>query len=366
VYIRDGYGPLLGFLYAWTWFLIAKPASIASVTTGLMRVLGTFQAFAFLSYSAWHWPFEVTYAQLFAMLATIAISGLNHLGIKKAGDFQLFFTLLKVLMILTIVAAGFSYSGGTWANFAGNYAGAKGGIAGFMAALVAALWAYDGWNDLNMVAGEIRNPERDIPIALIAGVVIVGALYVLVNAAVQYVLPASAMGATQQRGCRTDPAATAQMLQSVHGEENPAAAAHPLSGVVHGVQITPIHGDGSRSECTEAQTHAGGSGIDHPHPFRADLLCGQSGRLPGAGQRAGQVHRHDGVGTSADRFGVHRLELPRCRSGRTHRSPPRQSLHQLSRPELHPVEPVPAIDQDVQGNLPDTAALGEAGRKVCG
>jgi APA family basic amino acid/polyamine antiporter len=110
----------------------------------------------------------------------------------------LIFTLLKVLIILTIVAAGFSYSGGTWTNFAGSYAGAKGGIAGFMAALVAALWAYDGWNDLNMVAGEIRKPEHDIPIALIAGVAIVGALYILVNAAVQYVLPASAVGATQR------------------------------------------------------------------------------------------------------------------------------------------------------------------------
>jgi APA family basic amino acid/polyamine antiporter len=60
-----------------------------------------------------------------------------------------------------------------------------------MAALVAALWAYDGWNDLNMVSGEIRRPERTIPIALIAGVGIVAALYMLTNAAVQYVLPAA-------------------------------------------------------------------------------------------------------------------------------------------------------------------------------
>jgi basic amino acid/polyamine antiporter, APA family len=74
--------------------------------------------------------------------------------------------------------------------------GAKGGIAGFMAALVAALWAYDGWNDLNMVAGEVKNPERNIPIALIAGVATVGVLYVLVNAGVQYVLPASAIAAS--------------------------------------------------------------------------------------------------------------------------------------------------------------------------
>jgi APA family basic amino acid/polyamine antiporter len=67
-----------------------------------------------------------------------------------------------------------------------------------MAALVAALWAYDGWNDLNMVAGEIRQPGRNIPLGLIFGVATVGVLYMLVNAAVQYVLPASAVGASSR------------------------------------------------------------------------------------------------------------------------------------------------------------------------
>src|SRR5258708_37705158 len=65
-----------------------------------------------------------------------------------------------------------------------------------MAALVAALWAYDGWNDLNQVAGEIHHPERNIPIALIVGVAVVGALYVLVNAGVQYVLPTATIAAS--------------------------------------------------------------------------------------------------------------------------------------------------------------------------
>ena len=65
-----------------------------------------------------------------------------------------------------------------------------------MAALVAALWAYDGWNDLNMVSSEIRRPERTIPIALIAGVGIVAVLYMLTNAAVQYVLPAASIAAS--------------------------------------------------------------------------------------------------------------------------------------------------------------------------
>ena len=95
--------------------------------------------------------------------------------------------------MLGIVAVGFSYSHGTWSNFSGTFIGAKGGLAGFMAALVAALWAYDGWNDLNMVAGEIRRPERSIPFALVAGVATVGILYMLMNAAVQYAMPASAI-----------------------------------------------------------------------------------------------------------------------------------------------------------------------------
>ena len=194
VYVRDAYGPLAGFLYAWTWFVIAKPASVATVATGLVRILGTFSIFSFFSDKAISAPFTITWGQLVAIAAAILISYLNYIGVKKAGEFQLLFTLLKVAIILGIVAVCFSGAGNAtgrgWANFAGTFTGAKGGIAGFMAALVAALWAYDGWNDLNMVAGEVKQPERNIPIALISGVATVGILYVLMNAAVQYVLPA--------------------------------------------------------------------------------------------------------------------------------------------------------------------------------
>ena len=198
VYVRDAYGPLAGFLYAWTWFLIAKPASIATITTGLVRILETFPVFSFFSHACISHPFTVNYGQVVAIGATVLVSWLNYIGVRRAGEFQFLFTLLKVAIILGIVAVGFSYSGGTWANFATEFAGAKGGVAGFFAALVAALWAYDGWNDLNMVAGEIRDPQRNIPLSLIWGVATVGALYILVNAAVQYVLPAAAVAASER------------------------------------------------------------------------------------------------------------------------------------------------------------------------
>jgi basic amino acid/polyamine antiporter, APA family len=191
IYVRDAYGPLGGFLYAWTTLLISKPASIATVTLGFVRILGTFSLFSFFSRPLVLKPLTITYGQLAAIAAAIAISFLNYIGVKKAGEFQLVFTVLKVVIIIGIVVVCFGYRGGAgWNNFATTFAGAKGGVAGFMAALVAALWAYDGWNDLNQVAGEIHHPERNIPVALIVGVAVVGALYVLVNAGVQYVLPA--------------------------------------------------------------------------------------------------------------------------------------------------------------------------------
>jgi basic amino acid/polyamine antiporter, APA family len=198
VYVRDGYGPLAGFLYAWTWFVIAKPASIATITAGLMRILGTFNAFRFLGDNVISTPFTITWAQVGAMVATIAISGLNYIGVRRAGDFQYFFTWLKVLMIAVIVGVAFSFRGGSVHNFATTYSGATGGMSGFMIALVAALWAYDGWNDLNMVSEEIERPERNIPLGLIVGVLMVAALYMATNAAVQYVLPASQVAATDR------------------------------------------------------------------------------------------------------------------------------------------------------------------------
>src|SRR5207237_6761886 len=97
------YGPLAGFLYGWTWFVIAKPASIATVVTGLVRILGTFSVFAFFSANIISSPFAVTWGQLVAIAAAILISYLNYIGVKKAGEFQLVLTVLKLAIILGIV-----------------------------------------------------------------------------------------------------------------------------------------------------------------------------------------------------------------------------------------------------------------------
>ena len=186
VYIRDAYGPLAGFLCGWTWTVVVKPSSLAAIAIGIVRILANFPQLSFLSGRIA--GMSLTWGQLAAIGFVVFISALNYVGIRRAGNFQLAFTLLKIVLIMAIASLAFS-SRGDWAHFAQRYSGASGGVVGFAAALTAALWAYDGWSDLNMVAEEIRTPERNIPLAMIGGMFVIAALYMLVNAAVQYALP---------------------------------------------------------------------------------------------------------------------------------------------------------------------------------
>jgi APA family basic amino acid/polyamine antiporter len=191
IYIRDAYGPLAGFLCGWTWTIVIKPSSLAAISTGIVRILATFPGFSFLALHAGTVP--VSWGQIVAMGFVVLVSAINYVGVRRAGNFQLTFTILKIVLIIVIAALAFS-SHGDWHHFAQRYSGAAGGISGFVAALAAALWAYDGWSDLNMVAEEVKEPKRNIPLALVGGLIVIAALYMLVNAAVQYALPPALVG----------------------------------------------------------------------------------------------------------------------------------------------------------------------------
>ncbi|HTD97506.1 MAG TPA: amino acid permease [Edaphobacter sp.] len=204
-FLREAYGDLTGFLYMWTQITVAKPASLATVAAGLARVLATFTVFSSFTRPAFA---DLLWGQVFAIAVTWLITGLNILGTRGSANVQLVLTWLKGLLILVI--AGFCFGGagghGSWHNFATEFAGAKGGFSGFMIALVAALWAYDGWSDVTTMAGEVERPQRSMPVALVGGVAIVGALYMLTNAAIQYVLPAATIASVDR------PAADAMRL----------------------------------------------------------------------------------------------------------------------------------------------------------
>jgi APA family basic amino acid/polyamine antiporter len=189
VFLHDAYGKPTAFLYTWTMTLISSPASVATIAAGLMRVLGTFPAFAFLDHPAIG---PILWSQLGAIAATWLILALNIYSTHDSAVVQTILTLLKVAIILVIAAVCFSsLQHGSWHHLTSSFPGARGGFAGFMVALTAALWAYDGWADVAYLAGEVQHPQRNLPRALIGGVAIVGALYMITNAAIQYILPAS-------------------------------------------------------------------------------------------------------------------------------------------------------------------------------
>jgi basic amino acid/polyamine antiporter, APA family len=204
-FLREAYGDLTGFLYMWTQITVAKPASLATIAAGLARVLGTFAIFSSFAQPAFA---HLLWGQVFAIATTWLITGLNIIGTRKSANVQLLLTWLKGVLILVIAGYCFGAAGnhGSWHNYATDFAGARGGFSGFMIALIAALWAYDGWSDVVTMAGEVQRPQRSMPVALVGGVVIVGALYMLTNAAIQFVLPAAAIAAADR------PAADAMRL----------------------------------------------------------------------------------------------------------------------------------------------------------
>jgi APA family basic amino acid/polyamine antiporter len=257
VYIRNAYGNLPAFLYMWTWFAVAKPASIASVTSGLARTLAIFGVFAWLEQPVFHSSTILYWSQLFAIAATWLITGLNYLGIKKAGDFQLIFTWLKGVLIVIIAVFCFSSHAGSLEHFKTSFTGAQGGFGGFMVAMIAVLWAYDGWNDLTMVAGEVKRPERSLPIALVFGLFIVGALYMATNAAIQYILPAAQIANSPR------PAVAAMAVVSGHGGAILVSAAMALSIFV---TLNGTIMSGARVPFAAARDRLFFRGIAHIHP----------------------------------------------------------------------------------------------------
>ena len=193
-YLREAYGPVWGFLYSWTQMFVAKSGSIATLATGFLIYLTNF--FPGLDTVFYRiplplgpggGPLEFRYGQFCAMALIMALAWLNYYGVKLGGEVQVAVTAIKVALIAAIILVGLGL--GT-AHPSGHPPLPVGGITGFFAALAAALWAYDGWNNVVMVASEVRAPQRNLPRALIFGTLGVIAIYLVANAAYFHVLTA--------------------------------------------------------------------------------------------------------------------------------------------------------------------------------
>jgi APA family basic amino acid/polyamine antiporter len=193
VYIDRSFGRLMGFLYGWVQFFVAKSGSIAAIATGFMIYLGYF--FPRLKGPLWevsvgHAAFHLTGLQIGAALIIILLSGINILGVRRSGAVQTVFTASKIVVLGLLVVLGFLIGQGSFGHFStgSGVLPDTGLAAGFGLAMVSALWAYDGWNNLGMVAGEVSNPERNIPRALVYGTLLVMGVYLATNLAYFYLL----------------------------------------------------------------------------------------------------------------------------------------------------------------------------------
>jgi APA family basic amino acid/polyamine antiporter len=228
VYLREAYGSFWGFVYGWTQMWVARSGSIATLATGFFMYLANFSpglnspiASLPAPLGPGGGPLEIRYGQLLAMAVIAVLAFTNYFGVKVGGELQVASTIIKVLAISAIIAAGLFSDAGRLSNF-GSSTPAPGGIMGFFAALVAALWAYDGWNNVAMVSSEIKNPQRNLPRALVLGSATVVLIYLLTNVAYFYVLSASEVaGADRVAG---------DMMQRVLGA--PGAAAVSVAAMI--------------------------------------------------------------------------------------------------------------------------------------
>jgi APA family basic amino acid/polyamine antiporter len=211
-YLRRGFGPVWGFLFGWMHSIVGRPSSLASISAGMMRFLSFLLPvvavplftihIAIPGLTGWIKPYDFvfTWAQPLAVLWIMAMTGVNYLGVRLGGAVQVFLTSIKIMSVAIVIGVAFFSPAPARAPDPFWPAAGMGGGAifrAFLAALAAALWAYDGWEDLNLVGSEVENPQKNFPRALVGGVGFVAAIYLLFSAACLKVLPFESVAASQ-------------------------------------------------------------------------------------------------------------------------------------------------------------------------
>ena len=199
--MRDAYGRPWGFIYGWTQFAIARSASAAALAVGFAIFLNDLLGGSLKHvYFSLHLPggYDVPFGrlQLIALGAISVTVLINCAAVSFSGKVATVLTSIKVLLLIGVGLGAFFYANGDWSHLTqANVGGAcegvaitTGGFAGFAAAMLGALWAYDGWNNITFLAGEVKQPERNLPLGLIISMFLVMGLYLLVNVSYYHVL----------------------------------------------------------------------------------------------------------------------------------------------------------------------------------
>jgi amino acid transporter len=190
--------------------IVGRPSSASSIAAGLVRFLGFLLPavatpiftlhIALPGLTSWLKPYDLvfTWGQPLAVLWLAIMTGVNYLGVRLGGAVQVFLTAIKIISVVIVIGVAL------FAPLSSNApdpiwpASLNAGVfSAFLAALAAALWAYDGWEDLNLVGSEVQDPQRNFPRALVGGVSLVAIIYLLFSAACLKVLPFNAVASSQ-------------------------------------------------------------------------------------------------------------------------------------------------------------------------
>ncbi len=202
------YGDLIAFLFGWATFIVYQTGSIAAIAMAFSRYLGYFVHLPHLSPEIEAWtipytaiaPFAEVGAKAVAVSIIILLTAVNYFGVQFGGMIQNVFTSMKIIAISAIVILGFTLGHGDTANFFPLWGTPSGSalLPAIGVAMIATLWSYDGWANLTFIGGEVRNPQRNIPLALGVGTLLVIVIYVLTNLAYLYVMPIGAIAGSNR------------------------------------------------------------------------------------------------------------------------------------------------------------------------
>ena len=230
VYIRDAFGAFPAFLYAWMAYFVILAGADAAVAVGFAEYFSVF----FPALGTKHVLFSpagfpISAGQLVAVAAVLVLSATHYVGVREGSRIQGVFTLLIVIALLWLVVGGAlakAPAAPTSTSAAAALPAAPITAAAFGTAMVAVFWCYYGWNEIAAAAGEVGNPQRNLPVALIFGTGLVTALYVGVNAVFLKVLPVGELAQT------TQPAAVASTR--LFGPASTAAIAFAVAAAAFG------------------------------------------------------------------------------------------------------------------------------------
>jgi len=209
IYLRESFGKVWGFLFSWNDFFINKAGSAAAIAVAFATYLGTFvpildptQRFVHTEFEFLGVPFDLGfgYVQLVAMVVIGIVTFINYRGVRFGAWVMNIFTSAKVIALVGLIIAAIFYASGSTANYVPwwpdewnvNY------TAAFGLAMISALWAYDGWIDVTITAGEFKDPSKTIPQSLLIGTIAIIGLYLVANLAFAYVIPLETMAGSSR------------------------------------------------------------------------------------------------------------------------------------------------------------------------